>query len=290
MTARDLIALLPGPPPAQLPSGLRAAHADGVTAILGAPKLAGFAASRKKALKGAVLRQQRLEMLMTHATVLPVIPGTYLSAANVPTLVACNHDLLKRQFDALAGRVQYQLEVTWDLSAAPHRFGAEEDALAPVAAQLRAEMMGQLVADDVQELPRSEDAVLNAVLLVQEDADLDPALAAIDAIWTEGLRLRLIGPSPAVSFASLHLRHASVAEVAAARATLGLRTLPDDQQALAAHRRSAVMAAPAEVLASLREAADLLSAAIRAGGRPPILADIWREGRATPGLAEKDAA
>jgi len=290
MTARDLIALIPGPAPDDLPRGLRTAHADGVTAILGAPRLAGLAISRKKALKGAVLRQQRLEELMINATVLPVIPGTYLSSEQLAPLLACNRDLLDRQFNALTGRVQYQLEVTWNVTEAPARFGANEEALPPIAAQLRAEMMGHLNADDVQELPRSDDAVLNVVLLVQEDADIDPALEAIDAIWTEGLHLRLIGPSPAVSFASLHLHHVSTAQIAAARASLGLQSLPDTEEDLAAHRRTAVMAASPEMQSSLRDAADLLAAKIRAGGQTPILADIWREGRAVSGLARKDAA
>ena len=291
MTARDLIALLLDPAPATLPRGTRAFHADGVTAILGAPRLVGLTKSRKAALKGAVQRQQRLEALMCDTTVLPVIPGTYLTSANLASLVACNGELLDRQFQSLTGRVQFQLEVLWDRAAAPARFGTADDAaLTALAAQLRGEMTAFLSADDMQELPRSDDAVLNTVLLVDEDVDLDPMLEAIDAIWTEGLRLRLIGPSPAVSFASLHLRHVSVAEIAAARATLGLRTLPDSEEALATQRRTAIMAAPPEMQASLRDAADILAATIRAGGQPPILADIWREGRAALDLARKDAA
>ncbi|MEM9342702.1 MAG: GvpL/GvpF family gas vesicle protein [Pseudomonadota bacterium] len=291
MTARDLIALLPGPAPHTLPRGTRAAQADGVTAIFGASRLSGLKTSRKSALKGAVQRQERLEALMPAGTVLPVIPGTYLSPSDLPTLVACNRDMLNRLFAALSGLVQYQLSVTWDRAAATARFGTTDDSLEALAAQLRAEMMAHLtVADDLQELPRSEDAVLNTVLLVNEPTDLDPALEAIDAIWTEGLRIRLIGPSPAVSFASLHLRHATAGQVAAARATLGLRELPDGLDTLSAARRAAVMAAPPEMQVSLREASDLLSAAIRAGGQPPILADVWREGRAASDLNRKDAA
>jgi len=111
-----------------------------------------------------------------------------------------------------------------------------------------------------------------------ETLALDRAVEDIDAIWTEGLRVRQIGPSPAVSFCSLGWRRTTRKQARAAEALLGVDTNPDPE-VIAAARKTRLKACPPEARTAIKDAAHLLTCMARASAPTPV-AYRWREGTA----------
>lgn len=261
-----------------LPDGLTEIAQDGLAAIL-APTRRPRWPSRRTLLVAAAERQARLEALMPRGTVLPSLPETRIAPAEVPTMLSANAPLLRRQLDALADRVQYQVTVGWDAAVAAATFGAS-DTLAP---ELTARIEGLLtpVAEEIQPLPVDDKTLTNHVLLIRADRDaaLDAAVEAVDALWTEGLRIRQLGPAPAVSFASLGLVRLGPRAIAQALARLGLDVLPDPET-LRRARHAALKAADPEARPQVVRSAEILAAAARARGPSLHLAYLWSEGRA----------
>jgi hypothetical protein len=102
-------------------------------------------------------------------------------------------------------------------------------------------------------------------------ARLEAALAEVDALWPEGLRIRLIGPTPAISFCALSVDRPGRGALTAARRRLGLDDGPLDRAAVRAAFRRAAMAGRSDrapgadgVAAELRAAAALLGWAAEA--------------------------
>jgi len=299
----ELVAIVERPGPARLPSDCRArpfASADGSPAIAveAAPAaLTGRPASRAPGTEGtagpvgpdrravaqaALVRQTRLEGLAEVGTVLPVAGGTPVPP-DLATFAAANAPTLEDAFGKLRTRSQYQIVVTWDASTAPARFAAApelaqlcRDTPAParaaatgaLARRLGDGIAAQLAAAvfDAIRLPGDPDCLLNLVVLADrtEHDALETALERIDGIWTEGLRIRLIGPSPAVSFALGQIETLSSDRVVAAARLLGLDPAsPFDPTDIARARRRAVtlaVRAGAALPAEIDRAAHILSA------------------------------
>ena len=296
MASRDLVALLSGVPQITPPAALRFVHHDGYTAVLGR---SGFSrlmgATRKAMIRGAVTRQQQIEALMAGGTVLPVLPGTRITAAEVPAFVETNRAFLDRATAELAGHVQFQVAVIWDEEEGSLHFGGDSAAAPEVTASTLRDRMTDLldtVTRDRIDLPRSAETLLNTVVLLPAEAEvrLDAVVEQIDAIWSEGLTIRLVGPSPALSFCSLGIRRVTGAELKAARAAMSLseRALPDE---IAAARHQMLKSAAPEMVETLKDAATVVSAAsCWQGGMPMLLAYRWREGiAADPTLLKRVA-
>ncbi|ETX15946.1 hypothetical protein OCH239_11845 [Roseivivax halodurans JCM 10272] len=265
----ELIALLAADALPTVPHGTTAASAGGFVGIFG-PAAPRFS-SRAKVAADAARRMAWLEALMPAGALLPAMPGTQLAHDELPGMVEANRALLERAASEVAGKVQFQVTVGSG-DAAPLQG-------AMAAAELARRLYG--LTDSCHALPVHEALISNHVILIEafREADLDAALAEIDETYP-GLEIRQIGPAPAVSFASLRLRRVSSRRIRAALRLLGLGAMPDGD-ALRVARRAALLAARPGRQGAIREAADILAAAIgcAAPAGPLILAEIWSEGR-----------
>ena len=240
----ELVALLEGPPPDRLPDSCRAVPLEGCTAIA-APsperspprglQARGPRAIRRMVAEAALVRQRRLEGLPTDRAMLPCAPRT-----PVPTrpgdLAIANADILASGFGRVRGRQQYQIVVT---ATEP---GIARDGLAP-AVQRAAALALLPLADDTISHPVDADTLLNVTLLMDgaRAPHLDGALEQIDAIRPDGLRVRLIGPGPAVSFALARLTLVPLTACRAAAAMLGATDdAPPALESLRGLRRAAL--------------------------------------------------
>lgn len=289
MSAKDLVALMPGPPPRDLPQALTAVEAQGWTALLARPAF-GLLRRRKTLLRLAQKRQVWLETLMRSGTVLPVLPGTRIAPGDIAPMLACNAGLLAALSTRLAGRVQYQVLLRCDLDQAARVLSSQPgpfhgcrapDSLQQALSDHVLGRLGALEGAELAALPVARDVIANCALLLPRSSvpALDLALAEIDALWSAGFTLRQIGPSPAVSFASLGLQPVPHAMLEAAAACLGVPPgAAEDVIRAARHRRLKQSPDQPE---QIRAAAEVLTMA-RALDRPGPFhrAYIWAEGQA----------
>ncbi|MEA5163041.1 GvpL/GvpF family gas vesicle protein [Cereibacter johrii] len=291
MRLREIVAVLEGHPPSVLPEGTEAVCEAGLTAILGSPP--GRLSGRRALLEHAARRQAVLERLMACGTVLPALSGIGLTPAEAAAALAANGPRLRQELRRLAGRVQFQVLVQWDARLAPTRTDPEEtaeDLRLRFADRIAEALAG--VAEQHVNLPLRDDLLANQALLLPQSRtdDLDRSLEQIDALWTEGLRIRQIGPSPPVSFASLTFRRVASAAIRRARHRFGLEG-PVDPIRLRALRRDLLLRAAEAERAEILAAADVLDLLTRcaASGGDLHLVRIWSEGQAVPADLE-DAA
>ncbi len=300
MMRRELVAILPGEGPPTPPEGCTVVRAAKHAAVL---RWSGLLPAPRKAdaLRAAAARARILETLMTSGTVLPVLPGQRIRASEAERLVTANLPVLERLASQFAGRRQFQITLRWDVTRAVARFGASEgaaaaDAAGPaIAARLR-ERVAQALEDtgaEVMMLPVAEDVVANAVVLVDAASEplLDAALAEIDGLWTEGFRIRMIGPYPPVSFASLVFDRMDRRQIEEAQAAFGLDP-GFSETALRQARREVIMQAGADRHEALRRQADLLACVARLGGACARVhvARVWSEGLSSATAARARAA
>jgi len=249
---------------------------------------------RKAAARAAFERQSALEQLMRFGTVLPALPGTNLHPGDVARTLQTHQDKLDELTGKLRGRVQFQLQIRYDEAAAETWLPPGQD---PTDIRMKEAMATRAHAAlrdlDPQslDLPLAPGLALNRALLIggDQEAMLDSAVEQIDAAWTEGLAIRLVGPSPAVSFMSFGLKRVSAAQVSQACAALGLDGATGNVRTA---YRAAVMAAPHEASA-LRRAAEIATAAqsAEAGVAPLHLLYTWSEGQSSvEPVAERDVA
>ena len=294
MIRQELLAVMPGAPPAALPEGAVAVEAAGLTAIL-APPLRNRLTGRRALLSHAAQRQANLERLMPQGTVIPALGGTLASTAEMAHALAANHPMLLDLASRLEGQVQYQVHVAWEAAAAAEHFGTDEP-LDRLRARLATHVADSLaeVATETLTLPVRDAIIANHALLLpfHHVVRLDQAVERIDALWTEGLTIRQIGPSPAVSFASIGLRRISAAAIRSARRLLGVEDGAFDATRLRELRRNRLMAAAETERADLRRAAEILSGVVNypEGESGFHLAYVWSEGRAESQQAERSAA
>lgn len=295
MKKPDLIALLHGEQNPTVPNGCKTvAYGSFVAVFSTVPSLLQKTPRRRSIVKRLVERQKILECLAAQSTTLAFLPGTQLEPKHMGPMVDANATLLSALVKRYQGKSQFQISVAWNEQAAAQRFGWTNEA---EAEQWKHSFMAQAreaidaVATDLIELPRQEDMLLNAAVLVraQDQTELDKAVQSIDSVWSEGFAIRQIGPSPAISFCSLRLRDVSAKQTAEARVALKL-TDNASADAIDAARRQALMQKPPEQHEKIKEYAAICHAAnqARQDRFPQLL--VWSEGRATGSLDIKRVA
>jgi hypothetical protein len=188
--------------------------------------------------------------------------------------------------------VQFQVTVRWMADRAPAAFGVQDQTA--LAAGLRARIADRLAATGAETvgLPVAADVLSNTAVLITraQEAAFDAAVEDVDAIWTEGFAIRVIGPLPAVSFASLAIERVERNAIRAAQAAFGL-TAAFDAAELKAARRTILMGAEPGRREALGRQAEILACAARLGrARGPVhVARIWSEGMSDAGSAARAA-
>lgn len=279
--------------------------------------------TRKKLGQSLVSFQERLEAVHAVSATLPAAPGArFESREEVELFLIANAEVLGRGLAQFGDAEQHQLVVELPGALLLKRLAedpAMEEARALMEkgerlaagaavqraaeaerARLRCDWMVRVaaIATDVAQLPQpSEDAVLNLVALTPRGKSdmLEMVLEGIDGEWDDGLRIRMIGPSPASSFASVLVERcdpsrvqsasqllqvgldATGAEVKAAYRTLMKRMHPDvaGPGFEATARRAAEEQAYLVRVATARQA---LSSHGLLGEAAPLLATLHREG------------
>lgn len=311
MTAYEGLAIVPQSSDTPVIPGITMVSADGMTVLMtSAPRPAiRLPQTRKQALHTAAERQRRLEAAMPYGPVLPFRPETPLHPGKVPSLVQANAPLLASLIARLTGQVQFQITVRWDPGKVLDRFRSAPElttifaagrtdaqtlqrALTALASRLSDDMTAELeaIAVDLIRLPRDTDMILNAVIMLPEAAlpALDAAVAQIDAIWTEGLHIRQIGPAPAASFALLEVAEISRADLAQARTMLGLHGTPNPAQITTA-RKEALTLAP-DTAQTIRHAAEVMMAHNRVRHAPFALCQVRTDAQSQAGSTTRIVA
>lgn len=253
----DLIGILTGPPWPNPAPPLMLVRC-GARGALFAPAMA--ARTAREGVEASLARARHYESVGGVERVLPVAPGAAIPPDGVAAVLATAESEIARAAAETQGAREYHLRVAWaedqvlaafrdspDLRpvlAAPRvRAGDIALAVARLADRLAAGMDAELAAAGFArvEQPRAPGVILHRSLLVPCAAmeALDAALARIDAMWSDGLTLRLIGPMPPVSFALFRAVPVDAARKRAARAILGPVSAAGTA-ALAAARRAAL--------------------------------------------------
>ena len=296
MRRTELAAILRGAGPPDGHAGCRVIRAGDHAAVLRtAPLLPPN--RRAPVLQAAAEHARLLEGLMVFGTVLPVLAGQRIRASEVPRLIAANLPTLARLEDRLSGRAQYQVTVRWSAERAPAHFGvaAQADATACLAEDLRLRIGAHLAASGAETLalPVAGDMISNHAILVERvtEAALDAAVEKIDAIWSDGFAVRMIGPYPGVSFASLGFDRVDRPAIRAAQAAFALAPGVSAETLRQARRNALLVAAP-DAREKLKWQAEVLACAVRLGNsdRPLHMARIWSEGMSAPSAGEAWAA
>jgi hypothetical protein len=199
--------------------------------------------------------QALLEHLLGAGEVLPARPGARADRELARAILIAHRAELRTILDRQSGRRQYQVEIGWDPAGALARFRGSPElaelglcdgrtvaagrlcaAADALARRLGARFEAQLasVAEETLSLPRDGVEILSNTALVLHLArlrTLEEVLEEIDSVWPSGLRIRLVGPLPPVSFAALEVRHASRGDIRAACLRLGVDSPEDDVDA-----------------------------------------------------------
>lgn len=250
-----------------LPAGLVSNPFGALALVQGpAPVATGFGLrhQQRALLTHAAERQALLEALQSYGPVLVIPPGTHMSAA---ALAPWQRELTA-WLDRLEGRVQFQLTICADRPGLDINVGkrltpARNLPVDLLAQTLPAETEAKLAPLTLDRIPlpiSGPEMLFNQVVLIDRASEtlLDRALDRIDALWPGQLRLKLVGPSPAMSFA-----------------LTTLRALPWSELQLAAQALGATLAAPPSG-AALRELGRARRAALMRGADPDAVALLSR--------------
>jgi hypothetical protein len=278
--------------------------------------------ARKATLEGLLQDQKALEAAQAH--------GPLLAAAQAPPildqtealgLIAAHADMLRTGLAEFGAMRQFQITVAADpdalaplLAAAPTVLAAAGQGPAALAAAMAAmtAMLAEMAraeitraARDVIDLPVAGASMLlnlAAMIGADEEARLDEAVEAVDAMAPDALAIRYVGPLPAISFAALTLETADGAKLGKALGRLGLKGPVGAVDLRAAYLERAKASHPdaggdGEGLDEIKDAFRLLSrvqdaeAAQRRAGAPRpgrlLLLDLKRDG--DPGSARRAA-
>lgn len=292
MAPRDLLAIIANPRSGFTGFCADAVHVDEFAAVF-ANKRMRQRMGRKAAARAAYERQHGLEQLMNYGTVLPALPGVNIRPDQLRLAVKSHRHELTELARRLQEKCQFQLQILYDHEKAARWQGTDPAATHAAMRHLFTDRANELLAPleaETIDLPVTAGLALNRVLLIDAAAEplLDRAIKAIDALWTEGLSIRQIGPSPAVSFASLTFRPVSKARLSKARNDLGLSPQIDGQD-IAAARRMALMKNP-DRAQEIKASAEILHAASGADGTPCHRLVLWSEAQAAPDSAERHVA
>jgi hypothetical protein len=292
MTAKHCLAFLTDVVRLPWPTDLEPIEVDGVFAVLG-PRPPRLRVTRRAMLKDAVIRMTRLEELMTYGTVLPALADVTLTPEQARIALRANHAVLRKAAEQLRGKVQFQLTVRWDepralahFQTSPGPFGIPKsiDDLAQGFQHWVDHLLERLGAETLALPVAAGVAVNRAVLLpVGLTAQLDSLTETVDAIWSEGLSIRLTGPSPGVSFASIALRPVQPSALQDALGSLGVKPGATLDEIQAARRRALLTSGPAAAARIARQV-DILRLASAAGWPNCAIPELslWSEDRASP--------
>lgn len=204
---------------------------------------------RKAALRHLVEIQRLLETLMKYGPILPAVQGAaFKSEEEALGLLATSHRQLTANLANFGKKAQFQVTISWVPEAVlrhhadlPQIQEARQQATGKLAlgraiqramealrAQKAAEFLTDLeavVEDTVEEPLDGAEMVLNRSVLInpEDEANLDRAVEAIDAQMPDQLRIKLVGPYPAVSFAGVKLERFAAEEITAASSLLGVQ-------------------------------------------------------------------
>ena len=314
MAVYDLIAVLDGAHETAPVPDLQMVVHHGLTAVLGAtPRpLIRLPQTRRDALAEVATRLRWQEACMTLGTLLPLQPGTALTLDAAAAMLAANRPDLTDTIARFAGHVQSQVTVSWaeDRVLAHFRHSPE---LAPIFASKTVDPAGlrlavtnlalrlstaigahlALVATDIAPLPAPAGILWNGAVLLPRSAlsSLDRAVEAIDALWSEGLTIRQIGPAPISSFATLHIEPVTRRQIDWALDRFNLTRGCTQADVHRARRQALVSLGPdshgaerdaIRTQARIAEAAERLAQAgfNRVAGL--ALCNLWSEGQSAP--------
>jgi hypothetical protein len=273
----DLIGIVTAPPWSAVPAGLHLVPCGARAALFGP---AAPSATAQEAVRTALDRMRLYETSGLIGRLLPVAAGARIPPAEVAAVLSAAEREIARAEDEVRGAAEYQVRVTW---AEDRVLGAFRDTaeLAPVLSARRVtageiaravlRLSRRLAATMDEEFARGGFArveqplepgmILNRAVLVPASAleALDGCLARIDALWSDGLAVKLIGPTPPVSFAIFDAVRVDPSRRRAAQALLG-QIGATGAMSLAAARRFALRAArDANAASEIRDAVRDLS-------------------------------
>ncbi|MEM0986763.1 MAG: GvpL/GvpF family gas vesicle protein [Pseudomonadota bacterium] len=248
--------------PTVLPEGIEAVTSAGLTAFFGPViEKKRFRIERQAAAKALLGFQRQLEALLPLTPFVPGAPDTRFTDKDaIAAFLDGNRETLSSLIERYAGTAQHQVVVRWDLSVMVGRLAATRraDHLPPIkgrlekAAALKAAMaewrnaLGTALANDLSEagqaiieLPaEGDDLVLNAVILHDGDSEgaIEAALERFDAEHPDAMSIRMIGPLPACSFATVTVETVTASAIDAARGRLGIDDTADLDDLRTAYR------------------------------------------------------
>lgn len=287
---------------AVIPELTRAFGADGAVSALAEGGLCAvvwrqpmggglLGASRRQVGEMLVQAQQILEQAQQAGPILAAAAGQrFADEETVRRFLSLNTEALRQGLKEFGQLRQHQVTVSWNPTGAMLHFrkaAAVAEALQAVAkdpgpmagALLQKAMEGQkaLLAEgfraelaaattDVIELPVDDpDMLLNVVAAIAPGGGeaLDRALERIDAVWSDGLQVRSVGPLPAISFAAVSIDRIEPDRVESARRRLGVADAASLEEVETAFRAVLKSAHPdqggkAEEARALVDARDLL--------------------------------
>ena len=285
-----------------------------LAAVVGPAPVPGFFGPSRKEIANQILEFQRvLEALMPFG---PVLPGAFDAIFDNDTaplaFLVAHAATLRNALVQFGDKRQYQITVRWDAKAMLSRLAGTSRlarlatldrakdpmgyaaALGAIMEEYRGELarsyagiLAEVAMDTLILPPEGEDGIANVTVLIDpaRQSILDAAVEAIDATASDALRIKMVGPLPACSFASLRLEKPDAAKVAAARRILDTSPMTRPDAVKRAYRdrmrqvHPDVAAGKESEAASTSEAYDLLrriseaeAALVAQGlGLPPIL-------------------
>jgi hypothetical protein len=281
-----MLAIIPETQQSEPVKDVHFVRVPGATVVLSAVprKIISLPQGRKQALINAAFRQSMLEACMPFGPVLVVRPDFYIAPQDVASFVAANQPVIDDASARLIGKVQYQISVEWSPSGVLERFRDTPDFVSlfaqgrttPDALQLAVTALadrlnrqnGQILDEASTQtiaLPITGDTISNYVVLIDapDIPKLDHAVEAIDDIWTDGFKIKQVGPAPAASFALLDPVLVSPAQIQKAMQDLNCASGPSANE-ITRLRREALLQNP-ESASQIKQSAAILYAAGRAG-------------------------
>lgn len=256
-------------------SGLRTIAAGPFAVVAGdGPNAESGNRSQEELVLQLLAHQKIIEQIMQAAPVLPVKFGTILpDETSVRNFLERGCSVFQAAFDRLAGCVQVEILVKWDVEGVfaeianeeavaglkerwKLHIGAPEDALrfvigklvkqslerrrAALAASL-SEALHAVAADAIAYPATSDEVVLHLVLLMKVDriAALDCCLETLDAAHAGRLTCRCVGPLAPYSFATVEIEIVEAAAMTNAMRLLGVGPAASVAEVRAAYRRAA---------------------------------------------------
>lgn len=229
---------------------------------------------RQDAVQYLLSHQRVLEEMMSYLPILPVKFGTVLpDVSRVERLLEQGEAVFRATFEELAGRVQMEIVVLWDLPDVFQQI-AQEDAIVKMKAQVagRSEretvkdriVLGQLVQMSLEQRRKTvqqpiiqslaaivsdivinglmdDSMVLNVAVLLDERkrAELDDLLDWLDGQFGGKYTFRRVGPLPPYSFATVEVTVPCFEQIDAARRCLCLGELCREHEIQKAYHRLA---------------------------------------------------